>query len=78
MIALCKSVEVLKALEATFHRHSLAIVSLVGHICQKLASSIILTIGKAKVLMNAISDRENHLHFGSKKMKALKSCFNKE
>lgn len=49
VIALCKSVEVLKALEATFHRHSLAIVSLVGHICQKLASSIILTIGKAKV-----------------------------
>ena len=49
MIALCKAVEVLKAIEATFHRHSLATVSLSGHICQKLVTSLIQTIAKAKV-----------------------------
>ena len=49
MIALCKTMEILKAVEATFHRHSLAVVSLTGHICQKLVSSLILTIGRAKV-----------------------------
>ena len=49
VIALCKSMEILKAVEATYHRHSLAVVSLTGHICQKLVSSLILTIGRAKV-----------------------------
>ena len=49
VIAVCKAMEVLKAIESTFHRHSLAISSLSGHVYQKLASSIILTIEKAKV-----------------------------
>ena len=49
MIALCKTMEILKAVESTFHRHSLAVVSLTGHICQKLVSGLILTIGRAKV-----------------------------
>jgi len=48
VIALCKTMEILKAVEATYHRHSLATVSLTGHICQKLMSSLILTIGRAK------------------------------
>lgn len=47
--------EAMKAIEATFHRHSLAVVSLLGHICQKLVTSIIVTIARAKVLYLASS-----------------------
>ena len=47
--SVCKAMEVLKAIESTYDRHSLAIVSLSGHVYQKLASNIILTIEKAKV-----------------------------
>ena len=52
VIAACKSLEILKAIESTFQRHSLAIASLSGHMFQKLASNIILLVEKAKVCNN--------------------------
>ena len=49
VIGLCKAAEVLKAIEATFQRHALAIGSMVSHICQNLSCNIITGIARAKV-----------------------------
>lgn len=48
VIALCKMMEMLKAVEFMFNRHSLAIVTMVTHICQHLSFLVINIVGRAK------------------------------
>ena len=57
MIALSKMIELLKAVEHTYNRHSLAIVGIVPHICQYISFSIITQIGKSKRAL--ISEKHN-------------------
>ena len=57
MIVLCKMIEVLKAIEHTYNRHSLAIVGVVPHLCQYISYSIISTLRKGKKTL--MSDKSN-------------------
>ena len=50
-------IEVLKAIEHTYNRHSLAIFGVVPHLCQYIAYSIISTIRKGKKIL--MSDKSN-------------------
>ena len=49
MISLCKLLELLKAIESTFHRHSLRISEVCSHATQHLAYVAIANMEKAKV-----------------------------
>ena len=57
VIVLCKMIELLKAVEHTYNRHSLAIVGIVPHICQYLSFSIITLIRKSK--RTVMSEKSN-------------------
>ena len=57
MIALCKMVEILKAVEHTFNRHSLAIVGIVPHMSQHISYSILATLKKSK--RTVMSEKNN-------------------
>ena len=50
-------IEVLKAIEHTYNRHSLAIVGVVPHLCQYISYSIISTLRKGKKTL--MSDKSN-------------------
>ena len=49
MISLCKMLELLKAVESTFERHSLRISEVCAHATQHLAYIAIANMEKAKV-----------------------------
>ena len=49
MTSLCKMLELLKAVESTFHRHSLRISEVCAHATQHLAYVAIANMEKAKV-----------------------------
>jgi hypothetical protein len=49
-------VELLKALELTFGRHALSIVSTVNHICQNISFVAINMIEKARVRLSDVAD----------------------
>ena len=49
MVCLCKLLELLKAIESTFERHSLRITEVCAHATQHLAYLAIANMEKAKV-----------------------------
>ncbi|XP_034032903.1 WASH complex subunit 4 [Thalassophryne amazonica] len=54
--ALCRLIELLKAVEHTFHRRSIVVADSVSHITQQLQSQALITIGIAK--KRVISDKK--------------------